>query len=234
MNARHYALALPHPDVLRDRCRAVATLEAILSPEQEWRHHSFNAAWSDHEEMASGHNGSGDDWSIVFGPDGVFIRGFDHESPMSPAGNGGELWPGLLDGLPDVFRKQVREPAFLLGDTRPRWRPARRRARLRATFVLWRTDDDTAWQTGEGITFPAVPHLTPDGTDQLQILCAEGTAAFIAFATDYYELDRLDPAAVEHVYALRPLTTAVIAALNPELTVDDLAHDVAEIGYPTG
>jgi len=39
-------------------------------------------------------NGSGDAYSIVFGPLGVIIRGFDHESPMSPARHGGELWLG--------------------------------------------------------------------------------------------------------------------------------------------
>ena len=40
-------------------------------------------------------------------------------------------------------------------------------------------------------------------------------------------------AAVQQVYALRPLTQPLVTALNDQLSVADLAHDIAEIGYPT-
>ncbi|WP_308282422.1 hypothetical protein [Streptomyces lichenis] len=58
-------------------------------------------------------NGSGDEYGIVFCPAGVWIRGFDHESLMSPyARDELEVWPGVLEEVPEVFREYVVEPAF--------------------------------------------------------------------------------------------------------------------------
>ncbi|MFG2101071.1 hypothetical protein ACGFJ5_10750 [Micromonospora echinaurantiaca] len=42
----------------------------------------------------------------------------------------------------------------------------------------------------------------------------------------------MDRAAVAHVVAHRPLTDAVIRALNPHLTVGRLREDLSTIGYP--
>jgi hypothetical protein len=52
------------------------------------------------------------------------------------------------------------------------------------------------------------------------------------WAEGYYE-QPIDSDAVRHVYELRPLTQAVVAALNPEVSLDALAEDIQEIGYPT-
>ncbi|MFF5405784.1 hypothetical protein ACFY8K_22500 [Streptomyces misionensis] len=38
--------------------------------------------------------------------------------------------------------------------------------------------------------------------------------------------------AVRHVLSSRPLTEAVVRALNPEASLADLAQDIAEIGHP--
>jgi hypothetical protein len=40
--------------------------------------------------------------------------------------------------------------------------------------------------------------------------------------------------AVEHVYRRRPLTPAVVTRLNPLVSLEELAADMAEIGYPAG
>lgn len=163
-------------------------------------------------------NGSGDAYSIVFAPHGAFIRGLDHESPMSPAINDG-LWPGLIDTVPAVFDAQVREPAFSY------------EGRLDATFVLWRQISDDSWQTGVIDIPPYDGHRSsPDGAEMLTILCDPGPDTYLAFATDYYETT-LDTAAVAHVWALRPLDEAVVAALNPDLTLADVQQDAQEIGY---
>ena len=44
---------------------------------------------------------------------------------------------------------------------------------------------------------------------------------------------RTGTAAVREVDALGPLTQTLVATLNSELSLADLAGDVAEIGYPT-
>ncbi|MFJ1754988.1 hypothetical protein [Kitasatospora sp. NPDC088134] len=81
---------------------------------------------------------------------------------------------------------------------------------------------------------PAAPDQVGDGgAAWLFDVLATGTPeAYREFAEDYYETAvGLD--AVRHVFALRPLTEAVVTALNPGLSLADLAADLAETGYPT-
>jgi hypothetical protein len=219
MTVYEVAAQLPEISVLRAHCRALAMLDAILSPEWEYRRHSYDAHWASAEEMASMRNGSGDEYSIVFSGAGVYVRGFDHESPMSPwAHEDGDLWPGVIDAVPEVFQAQVNEPAFMLEGT-----PS-------VTACLWLTTSDTHWCTGE-IEFPD-HHSDPDGADWLFALLTDRSAgAYRSFASDYLETETpLD--AIEHVYALRPLSDKVVQALNPEMSMAELAKDITEIGYP--
>ncbi|MBP2191471.1 hypothetical protein [Nocardia goodfellowii] len=50
-------------------------------------------------------------------------------------------------------------------------------------------------------------------------------------AQDYYETE-VSLSAVQHVYALRPLTPAVVAELDQSVELADLEPDIAEIDYP--
>ncbi|MEH1166819.1 hypothetical protein V6V47_15685 [Micromonospora sp. CPCC 205539] len=224
MTAYDIAAKLPSVEALRDRCKALAVLESIVDGGEPY--YAYVRDWGD-AEAALMTNGSGDEWAIVFTVDGAFIRLFDHESAMTPYDDPDrELWPGLLDGIPAVFGPQVEEPAF--GDEE---------GRFLATAVLWRLPSDDRWHAGEGITFPP-PHgvsgvgSAPDGSDLLEILLDDIVDRYVEFAEEYYEI-AVDRAAVEHVVAHRPLTDAVVQALNPEATVAGLHDDIDAIGYPT-
>ncbi|MEU4830106.1 hypothetical protein [Streptosporangium sp. NPDC023615] len=219
MTAHDVARLLPDTPVLRDVCRSMAVLEAVLSPEWSSRHHSFDAGWSPGEEMASMQNGSGDEYSIVFSAAGAYIRGFDHEAVMSPYGNDGP-WPGVLDSVPEVFRHCVAEPAFCDEDGMPV-----------VTACLWRESGDYRWRVGE-IDYPEGAG-DPDGATRLFGRLVDPSAkAFQRFAEDYYEVS-VDLDAVRHVYALRPLTQAVVTALNADLAMTDLAVDLRAARYPS-
>ncbi|MES4908924.1 MULTISPECIES: hypothetical protein [unclassified Streptomyces] len=215
------ARRLPGIAVLRDHCRSMAMLEAVLSPKWEDRYHSFDAHWSDTESMASMRNGSGDEYSIVFSAAGAYVRGFAHESPMSPYAQDGP-WPGVLDDVPEVFRSCVEEPAFSDEDGMPV-----------ITVCMWREPGDSDWKTGT-IDFPEETTGDPDGARSLfQLLVDRSAEAFQRWAQDYYEAS-VNLEAVRHVYSSRPLTEGVVSALNPEVTLADLAGDITEIGYPLG
>ncbi len=219
MTVHDLARVLPAVPDLREHCRALAILDAILSPQWECRYYSFNSAWAVGEEMASMRNGSGDEYSIVFSPAGAYIRGFDHESPMSPYGNDGEPWPGVLDDVPPAFHPYVEEPAFSDENDVPA-----------VTACLWRADGADRWHHGS-IDFPD-GRPDPDGTTHLfELLADRSPEAFHRHAEEYYETS-VDLAAVRAIYALRPLTQQLVTALNPELTLADLAEDLAETGYP--
>ena len=67
----------------------------------------------------------------------------------------------------------------------------------------------------------------------LDVLLDDSPEAYWRFAEENYELSSMDLAAVREIYALRPLTQPLVTALNGQLSVADLADDIAEIGYPT-
>ncbi|MBQ1072842.1 hypothetical protein KBX06_06665 [Micromonospora sp. C31] len=222
MTVYDIAARLPPIDVLRDRCKALAVLECVVDGGEPY--YDYVRTWGA-DEAALMDNGSGDEWTVVFTADGAFIRVFDHESAMSPYRDPEhELWPGLLDGIPAVFRPQLEEPAF--GDEE---------GRFVATAVLWRPAADDRWHAGEGIVFPAprgpYDDTAPDGSDLLEILLDDVADRYVSFAEDYYERE-LDPTAVEHIVAHLPFTDLVVRALNPDATVAGLHDAVAAIGYP--
>jgi hypothetical protein len=118
-----------------------------------------------------------------------------------------------------VFRHWVDEPVFCDEEGMPV-----------VTACLWRGTGDDQWQTGT-IDFPE-GHRDPDGSAGLfRLLVDPSPEAFQAFAEDYYGV-AVDLEAVCHVYALQPLTQKVVTALNAELTLEDLAGDIAVTRYP--
>ncbi|WP_189833008.1 hypothetical protein [Streptomyces zaomyceticus] len=218
------ARALPGIEELRDHSRGLAMVEAVLSPEWESRYYSFDAHWSETEQLASMRNGSGDEYTIVLSPAGAFARVFDHESPLSPFGElaDGLTWPGVIDGVPEAFREYLTEPAFTDED-----------GVHVTTACLWREPADTDWHTGPVEFTDLEDREDPDGSGRLLHLLTDRSAeAYTEFAEDSYERP-VDIEAVRHVLALRPLTAEIVATLNPAVTLADLAEDVREIGYPT-
>ncbi len=220
MTAHDVVRALPDIESLKNLCRSIAMAEAILNPDGE-RDHSFAPAWSPTESLASMRNGSGDEYDIVFSPAGAYIRGFDHESPMSPYAHDDvpTPWPGVLEAVPEAFLRYVDEPAFTDEDGTPA-----------VTVCVWRETGAPSWSTGR-ITYPE-GHQDPDGSDWLFDLLIHPTPeAFQAYAEDYYEMP-VDIEALRHVYALRPLGRAQITALNPSAPLTAITEAATRMGYP--
>lgn len=205
------AALLPDPAELRAHLRALAVLEAAICDDPQFCSYTFDATWGPGEEAALMDNGSGDDFSVLFTPAGTLIRGFAHESRMSPYGTDDEqVWPGVLDGVPAALRPLLDEPAFRDEDID---------APL-VTACLWREADDTAWRTGPAIVFPPGSE-DPDGSGYLfHLLADRSPEAVRAHFEDYYERPvPLD--AVRHVLAGHALTPAIASALNPAALSDD-------------
>ncbi|MGW0856036.1 hypothetical protein [Streptomyces sp. NPDC002690] len=202
---RETAARLPGPDELRSHLRALAVLDATIGDDPQYCCYGFHANWGPGEEAALMDNGSGDDFSVLFTPSGVLIRGFDHESRMSPyATDDEEVWPGVIDEVPAVLRPLLDEPAFREEDIDV----------PRVTTCLWRTLDDTQWRTGSAIDFP--PGVEdPDGSAYLfRLLTDRSPEAVQSYFEDYYERPvPLD--AIRHVLAGRPLTPEITTALAP-------------------
>lgn len=199
---------LPSPLQLKRLLQSLALLDAIMSPEWEYRYYSFDAQWSPSETMGSMRNGSGDEFFALFNEAGCFLKGFSHEH-----------WSDELHSahfykeVPDAFAAGVSEPAFS-----PEY----------VTFCLWATYDDTAWQNA------AVKFLSGDDSDGSAFLLSDldgRIETYQRFASQYYE-ERIPLGAIKSIYAHCDLTDELVKSLNSKLTVSDMKKDLSTIGYP--
>jgi hypothetical protein len=191
-------------------------LDAILSPEWDYRYYSFNSKWGPGEMMASMRNGSGDEYFILFNEHGAAMKGFDHECIMSPwSSDDRRIWPGMYDRVPPEFSSFLNEPAFSMNDV---------------TFCIWRLYGDSRWHSGIE-EFP--PGEDPDGSAWMLEMFGADPKQYKQFAFDYYSTD-LPLEAIEQLYKLEPLTEVVVRALNGALSLDAIQADANEIGYPIG
>src|SRR5712671_5552095 len=109
--------ALPTIETLKKLTKSLAMLDAIIMREWDYRYYSFNSRWAEGEQMASIRNGEGDGWYCGFGLPGAFLKGFDHESEMSPwSMETSKVWPGVLESVPEYFNSFATEPAFSMED----------------------------------------------------------------------------------------------------------------------
>ena len=214
MVAKSRLVVFPDIESLKKLSQSLAMLDAIMSPEWEYRYYSFNSKWAEQEMMASMRNGSGDDYFILFNSHGAIMKGFAHESSMSPwATDSGQLWPGVVDDVPDEFKGFLSEPAFSIEAT---------------TFCIWRSYSDSSWQVGK-IDYPEGDD--PDGSEDLLSMLDGKPSNYKEFAEQYYERP-VDLAAVSDIYQHKPLTDEIIKMLNADRSKEDLKSDIEEIGYP--
>lgn len=189
-------------------------LDAILSPQWDLRFYSFDHQWNENSMMASMRDGSGDHLFMLFNASGAIIKGFAHESPMSPFhARPPRVWRGVLDDVPAEFANFLSEPAFSIEET---------------TFCLWRLEAQSHWQRGD-TEFP--DDENPDGSRDLLLMFDGQAQTYRDWAQDYYE-QPVDLRVVSLVYKHHPLWDDMVRKLNPELTSAALTKDAQEISYP--
>ena len=197
------------PDIprLMRLMQSLALLDAILSPEWEYRYYSFNAHWADGEQMGSIRTGSGDELFALFTAFGCYIKGFDHEQadPRVPSA-------AFYSQLPQPFATQAMEPAFSPEDV---------------SFCLWRGLADQEWRRTE------VPACPPgyDGSEWLLELFDGRPDSYRAFASSYFEV-QLGHDEITALYEHRPLAPQIVVSLNPDAVWEDVQVEAKEIGYP--
>jgi len=202
---------LPDLGAFRKLTRALAMLDAILSPEWEYRYYSFNSHWADGQMMASMRNGSGDHWFALLCSEGIALHGLAHEAPIFRPN---APWPGIFEKLPAEFNQNfLREPAFETNNS---------------TFCVWRRSTDHRWSCGP-VELPSAPD--PDGSEELLSILDGQPEHYLEFAREHYEVE-ITPADVAAVYRHDPLTDELVSRLNPRADVGSLAADMKEIAYP--
>ncbi|RZL08251.1 MAG: hypothetical protein EOO62_15670 [Hymenobacter sp.] len=198
---------LPAPADLQRLCQALAALDAINSPDAEYRYYTYTPEWGENEAVFEMSDGEGDQLLALFRPEGCVINGYllGYDEPIKS---------DLIRGLPAAFQE------FMLGE------PV---ASIGTTFCLWHPTQGT-WQIG-------TVEDEDNGSEELLDIFDNQPATYAEWATEYYtdETDRapITAAAVAPVYRHETLTKAMALALNGEL--EDwaaLAAELEVIGYP--
>lgn len=199
---------------------SLAILDAIMSPEWEYRYYSFDPYWSKAKNiaLASMRNGSGDDFFILFAPEGCIIKGFAHESSMSPyrarRNNPGTrgIWPGIYDAVPAGLYALIDNPALTLDDV---------------TYCIWWHNSAPGWQMG---VRDFLMEDDPDGSEiHLEILDG-APATYQEYARQYYERD-IPIAVIRAIYAHYPVSKEAIQAINPNANIERIFMDMRAYGY---
>lgn len=202
---------LPDLTGFRRLTKSLATLDAILSPEWQYRLYSFNATWGrDTSDMlASMRDGCGDSWFAILCDAGVAIQGLAHESPTFTMGR---PKPWVFEDLPEAFHENLlHEPAAEASNS---------------TYCIWRLASDAAWHCGV-----ASGERVDDGSDEHLAILNGDPNAYVALAAAYYEVQvALDD--VRAIYDHEPITRELVARLNSDVDWDALQNDLRQIGYP--
>ena len=233
---------LASPAKFQSLCKSISTLEAIICPEWEFRHYSYQKDWSATEEFCEMRNGQGDQVLILFNSSGICINGFAHKSefngwktiqvkedksfikklfdpkkePITKQVQ--EIETGILSNLPKAFQE------FILGE------PA---SSIGTTFCIWNIQNENNWKVGE-INFPKNNYK--DGSSHLLELLDGNPTTYKKWAEEYYEEEfdnkELNLKAVESIYSGTPINKELVLDINPAFEdFDQLKIDLNEIGY---
>ncbi len=205
---------MPGIEELRNHMQRLAAVTAVFSVELGEPQFVFDPRWRKHQQVAFNINGSGDELYFHFLQRGCFIKGFAHESEMTPYKRPDQsIWPGILDNVPPEFNCSLKEPAFSPEAT---------------TFAIWRLVSDAKWFTGN-IDFPAGEYK--DGSTELLEPLTFSASDFTAWLSDNYEID-VDSGIIESVFDGQPLSEAQMSKLNSSYPIHLIRDAVRATGYP--
>lgn len=95
---------------MKEKLRAIALCEAIISPDWESRYYSYNAHWGEDEELASMRNGSGGKWFLWIKRDLMAFNCIDDVPSLDNISEVLAQFPADSSGF-------IAEPAFTLPES---------------------------------------------------------------------------------------------------------------------
>lgn len=205
---------LPTIDILKKKLISMSALDIIFSEEEWLRVYTWNPNWDEKSSLAVVDNGGGDTMHIVFSKDGCIIKGFDHESELSPhAQEEFEVWKGIYEDVPKVLLNLLDDEAIEQDDV---------------TFCIWQDNNNKQWQKGK----VEIPEGCSDGSDYMlsRIFSAED---YIDWSKDYWgREEELSIEDVEKIFNHQPITEEMIKKLNADRNIKAAMEELKKINYP--
>jgi hypothetical protein len=201
-----------HPEDLRWGLIAASILDTLLSSSPDTRYHTYLPNQFPGVDLGILDRGTGDKFLCFFdNRHGCMLKGFDHESSMSPhASPEFRVWPGLLDEVPSGLL------ALLEGTEN--WKEE-------TTFCIWRNKGDKHWWQGDV--------QEPEGGEwshRMLDLIFQNAESYLDWACEYYNRKDLPAEPVFRVYESCRVNSAIIQAINPKADLDAVWAELAKLG----
>jgi len=199
---------LPDKHDLRRICKAISVLDAILSPEEQYRYHTYNSRWGEGEELFEMRNGEGDHLLILFREDGCVINAFCHELKQPSINE-------VTKNLPPAFNEFIfSEPVKSIG----------------TTFCIW-TYEKSEWRANKNADAAMC-------IKEMFFLFDDKPSTYTNWANEYYAgsyvAAGLPTRVIQKIYNEEPLTKEMVLALVNEVEDwDALQSDMEQIDYIT-
>ncbi len=198
---------------MKELLKKQAILDIMVIPEHDaWlRLVSYYHDQDKHCDVFKIDNGSGDHLYALFSAQGALLKGFDHESSLSPHQNENNLFSSEIYGNVPPHLLQLLDESMEKDDV---------------TFYLWQEADETQW------------HRSPDAnTLQQESSSDDGGQSFLLgyifpsaeewyrWAVIYYELQEEAWDAVAQLYETGEITRSMVEDLNPERDYDTILDE---------
>ncbi|PAY00910.1 hypothetical protein CKO50_13080 [Pseudoalteromonas sp. HM-SA03] len=165
--------------------KASAVLDIEISDDAYLRCFTYTENWVFGIDIATYDNGGGDNIAVVIKDESILIKGFDHESEVSPhAQEEYGVWPGMYNGAPTELVEVLNDEVFEIEEV---------------TFCIWRLDSEAIWSR-EAVE---LNNVKDDGSSWLLSAITTTPSAFIEYVESYYDGDfnQLTPEKVHDVFA---------------------------------
>jgi hypothetical protein len=205
-----------HPEDLRWGLVAAGILDTVLCRNPATRYHTYQPDRLPGVDVGVLDHGSGDELvCFLDARHGCLVKGFDHESPMSPhARDEFRAWPGVLDEVPTGLLAILEAPEFRREET---------------TFCIWRGRGDGHWWQGEV--------AEPDGGEWSAHLLGHvflDAESYLDWAREYYGREDIPAHLVAAVYGSCRVDEAAVRALSPGADVATVRRELAVMGVTLG
>ena len=191
-------------DALDSCLKSMCLLDMIILPEAEsWlRVYTYCPAKNGYKYLIN--NGSGDTLEIWFIRDGVFVKGFDHESPLNQFG--ADEWN---EAFFDYIYADVPAPFLNL---------LTKEDRENTTFCMWYRNTDHQWTQNKWAD-------DDGGKDYLFMYICKTPLEWKEWADDYYER-QFDLSTVQKIYNTHSVDAENIAILNPSRDINAALQEI--------
>ena len=194
---------LPKPSALERLMKSLAVLDAIMSPEWEYRYYSYDVEWGVDENMGSVRNGSGDDVFVLFNKAGAFMKGFAHEYKSESSTD------DFYKNVPNEFVEAAKEPAFTTDNV---------------SYCFWCMLEDESWK------YSVAPSTIDSNVFFMLEDLAGDPKTYVEFCKDYYE-ENIDLDVVKAIYNHTPITENVARGLNADIDYPVLLKELIKMEY---